>query len=316
MSARTVDHGHGILAVDSLYERENQTALHAVIEGGRAAIVDTGVNRSVPGMLAALAARGVAPEQVDWIFLTHVHLDHAGGTGEFAHRCPAARVAVHPRGARHMADPSRLMAATVAIYGEEMTRRIYGEVRPVPRERIVEVPDGARLSLAGREFLFLDVPGHARHHVAIRDEATGHVFAGDTFGISYRELDAGGRQFAFPTTSPSQFDPEALHASIERIISLGPAAIYVTHFSRILDVRRLSDDLHRLIDAHVALAREARDAGAERHRRLRDGVRDLLVAEGKRQGWGLDGDALLELLALDFELNAQGLGAWLDSLSE
>lgn len=314
--ARVFDHGHGILAVDSCYERELQTALHAVIEDGRAAIIDTGVNRSVPHMLAALEERGVGPEAVDWIILTHVHLDHAGGAGEFAARCPNAKVTVHPRGARHMADPSRLMAATVAIYGEEMTRRIYGEVKPVPLDRIVETPDAAAVHLAGREFRFFDTPGHARHHVVVHDGGTGHVFAGDTFGISYRELDVDGRQFAFPTTSPSQFDPGPLQRSIDRIISLAPAAIYVTHFSRILEVRRLSADLHRLVDAHAELGLRHRRAGDERHRLLKEGVADLLFSEGKQQGWALGGDALRELLALDIELNAQGIGAWLDALPE
>ncbi len=302
--------------MDSLYERELQTALHAVIEQGRAAIVDAGVNRSVPHMLAALEARGVTSERVDWIVLTHVHLDHAGGAGEFALRCPNARVTVHPRGARHMMDPSRLMAATVGIYGEEATRRIYGEVRPIPRERMVETPEGATVSLAGRELLFLDAPGHARHHVVVRDGRTGHVFAGDTFGLSYRELDVDQRQFVFPTTSPSQFDPQALHRSVERIISLDPAAIYVAHFSRIRDVARLADDLHRLIDAHAELGLRHRRVGAERHRLLKDGVTEIVLSEGKRQGWALGGDALLELFALDVELNAQGLGAWLDALPE
>jgi glyoxylase-like metal-dependent hydrolase (beta-lactamase superfamily II) len=145
--ARAFDYGDGILAVDSVYEREMQTALHAVIEEGRAAIIDTGVNRSVPGMLAALAERGVAPDCVDWIILTHVHLDHAGAAGAFAERCPNAKVAVHPRGARHVVDPTRLMAGTVAIYGAEATQRIYGDVLPVPKERVVETPDGAVISL-------------------------------------------------------------------------------------------------------------------------------------------------------------------------
>jgi len=314
--ARVFDHGNGILAVDSCHERELQTALHAVIEDGRAAVIDTGVNRSVPHMLAALEERGVGPESVDWIILTHVHLDHAGGAGEFAARCPNAKVTVHPRGARHMADPSRLMQATVAIYGEEATRRIYGEVKPVPRDRIVETPDNAAVHLAGREFRFFDTPGHARHHVVVHDGGSGHVFAGDTFGISYRELDIDGRQFVFPTTSPSQFDPEPLHRSIERIVSLDPAAIYVTHFSRILEVRRLSADLHRLVDAHAELGLRHRRAGAERHRLLKEGVADLLFSEGERQGWRLRGNALGTLLALDIELNAQGLAVWLDALPE
>ena len=166
--------------------------------------------------------RGVAPAQVDYVILTHVHLDHAGGAGQLMARFPNARLTVHPRGARHMIDPSRLLAATVAIYGEEETRRIYGEILPVPRERVIETPEGATLRLAGRELLFLDAPGHARHHVVVRDGETGHIFAGDTFGLSYRELDQDGRQFSFPTTSPSQFDPPALHRSIDRMLALGP----------------------------------------------------------------------------------------------
>src|SRR5258706_6349 len=145
--------------------------------------------------------------------------DHAGGAGQLMARFPNARLTVHPRGARHIIDPSRLMAATVAIYGEAETRRLYGEILPVPRERVLETPEGATLRLAGRELLCLDAPGHARHHVVLRDAATGHFFAGDTFGISYRELDQDGRQFSFPTTSPSQFDPPALHRSIERMLS-------------------------------------------------------------------------------------------------
>ena len=220
--AGVFDYGHGISAVDSVYDRRMQTAIHLLVEGGRAAVIDTGTSHAVPRVVAALAAKGVAPAQVDYVILTHVHLDHAGGAGQLMVRFPNARLTVHPRGARHVVDPSRLLAATVSIYGEEETRRIYGEILPVPKERIIETPEGATLRVAGRELLFLDAPGHARHHVVIRDGATGHFFAGDTFGLSYRELDQDGRQFVFPTTSPSQFDPPALHRSIDRMLSYGP----------------------------------------------------------------------------------------------
>jgi len=307
------DYGHGISAVDVLYERERLNAAHLIVERDRAAIVDTGTAHGVPRVLDALAAKGVAPAQVDYVVLTHVHLDHAGGAGQLMARCPNAMLTVHPRGARHMIDPGRLLAATVQIYGAQATRRVYGEVAPVPAQRVLETPEGARVSLAGRELAFLDAPGHARHHVAVRDGRTGHIFSGDTFGLSYRELDRDGRQFSFPTTSPSQFDPVALHRSIDRMMALGPEALYVTHFGQVHEPGRLAADLHRLIDAHVALAERHRDAGAERNALLRKGIEEMLLAESRRQGWTLSERQLLRLFAIDVDLNAQGLEAWLDS---
>lgn len=307
------DYGGGIYAVDSVYDRRMQTAIHLVVERGRAAVVDTGTAHAVPRVLEALAALGVAPEAVDYVILTHVHLDHAGAAGQLMARFPQARLTVHPRGARHMIDPGRLLAATVAIYGAEQTRRIYGELVPVAAARVIETPDGTRLALAGRELLFLDAPGHARHHVVVRDGATGHFFAGDTFGLSYRELDQDGRQYAFPTSSPSQFDPPALHRSIDRMLAYGPQAVYVTHFGRLAAPSAAAADLHRLIDAHAALAERCRHAGAERKRLLTEGVRSLVLAERERQGWRLPSEEVLEIFALDIKLNAQGLESWLDA---
>ncbi|MEW5863858.1 MAG: MBL fold metallo-hydrolase [Pseudomonadota bacterium] len=316
LAPAAIDYGDGIFALDTVYDRPQQTAVHLVVEGGRAAIVDTGTARAAPRVLAALAALGIAPEAVDYVVLTHVHLDHAGGAGTLMARLPNARLTVHPRGARHIADPSRLLAATAAIYGEAQMRRVYGEVVPVEPGRIIETPEGSSVSLAGRELRFFDAPGHARHHVIVRDGRTGHLFAGDCFGLSYRELDVDGRQSVFPTTSPSQFDPEALAATLDRILALAPAAVYVAHFGRVREVPRLAADLKRLVAAHAALARTHRRAGAERFRLLKEGVSALVLAERAWQGWTLSERETLELFALDIELNAQGLAAWLDAEDE
>ena len=308
-----LDYDDGVSALDSGYGRPMLDAIHLVVEGDRAAVIDTGANDAVPRVLALLAARGVAPEQVDWVMLTHVHLDHAGGAGLLLRRLPNARATVHPRGARHLIDPSRLLAGTVEVYGEQRTRTMYGDVVPIPAARIVETPDGASIALGERRFTFLDTPGHARHHVCIVDGRTGHVFAGDTFGLSYRELDRDGRTFVFPSTTPVQFDPPALHRSIDRLLALAPAAIHVTHFAQARDPARLGADLHRLVDAHAALATRWRGAGADRHARLVDGLWRLLDEEAARQGWAVQGDALRPLFDNDIDLNAAGLVAWLDA---
>jgi hydroxyacylglutathione hydrolase len=310
------DYDFGISAIDAEYGRPRLNAIHLIVEAGRAALVDTGTNSSVPLVLEALREKGLAPESVDYVILTHVHLDHAGGAGQFMRALPNAMLTAHPRGARHMADPAKLVAGTYAVYGEAQARRIYGEILPISPQRIIETPDGTTLRLGGRELAFLDTPGHARHHVCIVDGKSGHIFAGDTFGLSYRELDCDGRQFIFPSTTPVQFEPEGLHRSVDRLLSFRPEAIYVTHYGQVRDIPRLGADLHRLIDAHADLALNLRGAGAERHGMLKQGVTRILLEEAAMNRWRLAPEAILQVFAGDVELNAQGLGAWLDARAQ
>ena len=310
--SHVTDYEFGISAIDSGYQRPRLDAIHLIVEGGRAAIVDTGVNSSVSRVLQALREKGLHPEAVDYVILTHIHLDHAGGAGLLLSKLPNAMLTVHPRGARHVIDPAKLIASTRAVYGEEATNRIYGTILPVPRARVIETPHGSSIKLNGREFLFFDTPGHARHHVCVLDAKSGHLFAGDTFGLSYRELDCDGRQFIFPTSSPTQFDPAAEHRSLDLIRGLDPPAIFVTHYSKVDDIARLADDMHRLVDAHAQLARREVDAGAARHARLMAGVTEIIMGEAQRYGWRLSREQVLAVFAGDIELNAQGLAIWLD----
>jgi glyoxylase-like metal-dependent hydrolase (beta-lactamase superfamily II) len=258
--------------------------------------------------------KGLAPEQVDYVILTHVHLDHAGGAGLFMQKFPNATLTVHPRGVRHVCDPGKLMAGTIAVYGEGPTRDMYGDVVPVPAERILETPHASSVRLAGRELQFLDTPGHARHHVAILDTKSGHVFAGDVFGLSYREMDQDGRQFIVPTSSPVQFDPEPYHRSIDLILRLEPEAVYITHYSQIRDIPAKGAVLHRLVDAHAELGLREKNAGPERPARLREGVKRIFLEEARRWGSRLPDARILDIYSHDLGLNTQGLGSWLDTL--
>lgn len=309
-------HPEGILAVDSGYTRSGLAAIHLIIHQGQAAVVDTGTNASVPRVLAALAAAGIAPEKVAWVMLTHIHLDHAGGAGSLICAFPNAKLLVHPRGVRHMVDPTRLWQATAAVYGAERAFALYGRLAPVAEERIVAAVDGLEIGMGERRFLVIDAPGHARHHICIWDERARAFFTGDAFGLSYRDLDVNGRASILPTTTPTQFDPAAMHATIDRMLSFRPEAMYLTHYSRITEVERLAADLHRLIDTQIAVARAARGDGVARHVEILAGLEQIVREEAERQGWTLPEAKIFELLRADLELNAQGLGVWLDELRE
>ena len=305
------DLGHGIHAIDTGFVRPFFDASHLVVDGGQAAFVDVGTTFSVPGLLAAASGLGVPREAVAYVIVTHVHLDHAGGAGEMMRLLPQAKLVVHPRGARHMVDPAKLWAGASAVYGEEAMRRNYGRLVPVDPARVIEAPDGFTLELGSRPLLFLDTPGHARHHFCVWDEASRSMFAGDTFGLAYPELASARGAFVMPTTTPVQFEPDALVASIDRLVGYAPQAMLLTHYSRVTEIERLAGDLRRQIGELAALGRAAADK-PDRAMRLRAGVRELVLGWIQDHGTPLRTDAIEATVSLDIELNAQGLEAWLD----
>ena len=302
---------HGIHAVDTHYVRPGLDASHLIIEQGRAAFVDTGPTSAVPHLLDALQRLGVAPEQVDLVLLTHVHLDHAGGAGVLLRSLPNAKVAIHPRGARHMSDPRKLIEGSIGVYGEEAFAALYGEIAPIPVERVIIADDGLRLRLAGRELELIHTPGHALHHYCIVDRAAGAIFSGDNFGISYRDLDTARGAFIYPTTTPVHFDPQAMHASLDRIMSYRPEAIYLTHYSRVTELERLAADLHECVDAFVAIARR-HAARPDRGARIRRDMFEYLSRRLDAHGFAAGEARRREIIGFDVELNSQGLEVWLD----
>jgi len=303
---------HGIFAIDTGFLRPGFDAAYLIVEQARAAFVDTGTNHAVPRLLAALAATGLEPAAVDWLIVTHVHLDHAGGAGLLLQSLPNARLVVHPRGARHMIDPSALFDGARAVYGDAEMDRSYGTLVPVPADRVLATHDGMTIELAGRPLQFLDTPGHARHHHVIWDERSRGFFTGDTFGLSYREFDVDGHAWITPTVTPVQFEPEPLKASVRRLLGFAPECMYVTHFGRIGDVGRLGALVLEQIDAMAALARRCTGSHPERHTLLRHALVRFYLDGLRLHGCRLDEARVLELLEMDIELNAQGLAIWLD----
>ena len=302
---------HGISVIDTGFHRPLFDAAYLIVESGRAAFVDTGTNHSVPRLLAALDAVGIETDDVDFVIATHVHLDHAGGAGLLMQSLPQARLVAHPRGARHLVDPVHLIKGATAVYGAEEIARSYGTLRPVAADRVLETHDGMTIELAGRPLHFLDTPGHAMHHHCIWDAASRGFFTGDTFGLSYRDFDTAAGAWAMPTTTPVQFQPEALRRSIERMLAFEPEWMYVTHYGRVGDVPRLAALLLSQLDEMVLLAKSL-PAGPARHAALMAGLEPLHFESLRRHGVILGDERLRELLALDLELNAQGIGVWLD----
>lgn len=304
-------HSHGIYAIDAEYLYSGHAAAHLIVDSGRAAFVDVGTNDSVPYLLAALAELGIARESVDHLLLTHVHLDHAGGAGALMRELPNARAVVHPRGAPHMIDPARLIAGSKAVYGEERFAQLYGELVPIPRERVRVAADGERVSLGERTLELIHTPGHAMHHYAVVDAAHASLFSGDTFGISYPPLATARGSFITPSTVPTQFDPEQHLASIDRMLSYRPESIYLMHFSRVTGVPRLAELLKSQIRELTGIARRHAHA-PDRAAAIRADMLALWIQLARREGSTLESEALERALANDLELNTQGLIAWLD----
>ncbi|MES0874037.1 MBL fold metallo-hydrolase [Sinimarinibacterium thermocellulolyticum] len=306
-----IDYPHGIVCVDTLQERAGLACCYLVRRGEDLAFVEAGTAPGVPRLLALLDARGLARERVRYVIPTHVHLDHAGGAGALLRELPAAKLVAHPRGARHLIDPSKLIVGAQAVYGAAAVARMYGEIVPVPEDRVIVADDGARLPFGDAELQFVDAPGHARHHFCVWDVVSRGFFCGDSFGLSYREFDGPGGPFLFPTTTPVQFEPDAWMQTLDRLLSFAPQRMYLTHYGCVDNVEHLARMLRAGIERYRTIA-EALAKQPQRHAKLvaalmADALRELAMLDAP-----VSEARARKLLAFDMELNAQGLEVWLD----
>jgi len=310
-SITALEYEGGVVAIDSGMVRPQMAACYLLETDTAVAVIEAGNNNSTARILKVLASRGRQPEEVSHVIVTHVHLDHAGGAGKLMRQLPNATLVVHPRGARHMIDPSRLEASARAVYGDEEFDKMYGSLIPVPEDRILVVEDGDSLAVGMRKLLFFDTPGHARHHFCVWDEQTQGWFTGDTFGISYRELDTENGPFVFPTSTPIQFDPPALIASVQRLMEKQPQNMYLTHFGRVRDLKRLKADMIDSVEQFAALG-ERFDGHENRQQEIESAMMEWLMARARSHGVACSDNNLRDIFAGDVILNTQGIEFWLD----
>lgn len=311
------DLGHGITCIDTLQYRAGLAACYLVENNGRAALIDTGHSFCVPRILAHLEQRGIAPDAVDYVMPTHVHLDHAGGAGNLMAALPNAKLVMHPRGARHMVDPSKLIAGATAVYGEEGFKNHYGEILPVAAERVISIEDGQVFHVGERPLELIDSPGHARHHYCVWDATSQGWFTGDTFGISYRSTDASAcglsqPHYLIPTSTPVQFEPVVWAQTLDRLMSYQPKRMYLTHFGMVEDAEGLANDLRRKLQEYVLLTKRHGEQD-NRHQALKNAITQLHIDDLKRMNAQLDEEDIKNIFSVDLELNTQGLLFWLDN---
>ncbi|MFT4622557.1 MAG: glyoxylase-like metal-dependent hydrolase (beta-lactamase superfamily II) [Myxococcota bacterium] len=300
---------HDIRTIDCHYMGAPGVAATYLFRAGPDAVfVETNTSAAVPRMLAALAHEGLSPEQVKYIIITHVHLDHAGGAGALLQACPNAILLAHPRAAPHAIDPSRLVTSATAVYGAERFAALYGEVVPVPAERVRIMADGETLELHGRTLTFLHTRGHANHHFVVHDTGSDAVFTGDAFGVLYPALQTNGT-LAFPSTSPTDFDPAAAREAVHRIVATGAVRVFPTHMGEHTEIDAIAGMLDTQLLAAEAVLDEADASGLDGEaldrfcaERVHAGFVALLSAHGLA-----DDPRAWEVVAIDEDLNAQGV---------
>lgn len=295
---------NSIRTIDCDYLHPQFAASFLMIEGEQALFVENNTAHSVPKLLEALRSAGRRPEDVRYVIITHVHLDHAGGSYALMKACPQAVLLAHPRAATHIIDPSKLVASARKVYGDQRFEELYGEIGPVPAERVRSMQDGEEIEFGTRRLKFIHTRGHANHHLVVYDSGSQSVFTGDSFGLAYPQL--GG--LIFPSTSPTDFDPAEARLSLDKILGTGARLAYLTHFGVVEDLTGAATQLRGHLDFAEDLLRRATASGlegAELQKFCLEPTRERFKRELSARG--IDRPESWKILDLDIELNAQGV---------
>ncbi|RSK26845.1 MBL fold metallo-hydrolase [Bacillus sp. HMF5848] len=281
-----------------------------VIKDDKITLIETSASPSVPYILEGLKQLNVNPEDISYIIVTHIHLDHAGGCGLLLDHCPNAKVIVHPKGARHLIDPSKLIAGAKMVYGKEF-EKLFSPIIPIQEGQIIVMHDKDTLNIGTRNLIFLDTPGHANHHFSMYDPKSKGIFTGDTVGIFYHETQADNIRLYLPSTSPNQFNPEVMMHSIDKLADLEPSRIYFGHFGMTEDVEETFSQVKSWIPKFVETATSTLATCYDKP--LSDQIiaikNQLLhtVKEYSEVGKLPQAHPIFEILSLDLQVCAMGL---------
>ncbi len=310
----------GIYIIDTGYlTRKNYAAIYLLIDNNEAAIIETSTNYSFDKVKKYLSDFGVSNDDVKAVIVTHVHLDHAGGAGKLMEYYASAKLYVHPRGAKHMIDPSKLIQSVKQVYGEENYHKMYGEIIPVERQRVVEVENGSDITIGTKTIEFYHSPGHAKHHIIAFEKHDKNLFSGDSFGIGYpRFIFDRNKRFIFSSTSPVQFNPDEAKSTYNLILNLNPKRVLLTHFGELYCVNETYELLNHFIDFSLKSAQSHYDKGLRKHDLYSVILNDLwkeydsfvFKARGKRLS-----DEERDLLFLDADLNSKGVGMYMEKIN-
>ncbi|SES99696.1 Glyoxylase, beta-lactamase superfamily II [Oceanobacillus limi] len=276
-----------------------------VINEEELTIIETGPSPSVKHIKKGLSSLGYSLDQVKYIIVTHIHLDHAGGAGYLLQQCPNASVVVHPKGERHLINPRKLAAGARAIYGDSFSE-FFDPIIPIPEDRIIVKGEGDTLEIGSDCTLsFLDTPGHAKHHFSIYEPKSNGMFTGDTVGVKYEQLVREGIDLFLPSTSPNHFDPEAMHASIKRMLDRNLDCIYFGHYGMTEKTTKALIQVSEWLDIFVeegeqiiAEGKGYNELSARLLQRVKDYLSDLGVAS--------DHEVYI-LINLDMQVSALGI---------
>ena len=303
--------GNDIYQVD-VHDQEPCRTCCYIIRAGKVILIETGPSPGAIYIMAALESLGIPREKVDSIIVTHIHLDHAGGAGTLARDLPEARVFVHPRGARHLIDPSRLIAGARSIYGDSFDR-LFGEIVPVSAERVSTPADGETLDIGGGRILtFYHTLGHARHHLVIHDPASQGIFSGDALGICFYGLsELLGCDYILPSAPPPEFDPPAAIEMLDRLSRLDLEHVYFTHFGKASGAGAILSRNKELVRFFESVGRQVltlRGGAGEVEEALWEHVMQELAQYGVTDRE----HPAVKFLALDMRLNAAGIAHYLE----
>lgn len=267
-----------LILIDTHYHRTSEAIGAYLLLGERPALVETGPASTLEALLEGVREAGLDPRHLQAVAVTHIHLDHAGAAGALVQRVPHLDVYVHPIGAPHMVDPSRLTVSARRIYGDEL-ESLLGEPVAIPAERVQPLEDGAEVRLGSRRLRALATPGHARHHLVFYDEGAGDLFTGDAAGVSLP-----GSRYVRPPTPPPELDVPAWDQTLERLRALRPRRLLLTHFGSHTWADELLAQLQRRLHTAVECVRTALDAGLD-EAAITDRLRAAAEAEmGKADG--------------------------------